>query len=605
MLCGRLDGEVLLLHEARWDDQEEALRAAAREKRVLAPCCGAPLVVKWGLRVARHFAHPPRHHCPFDRWHEPESAEHVAGKALLYEWCRRQFSGRIRVLQMEFPLKETLQRPDLYLELDDGSRYALEYQRSAISLVEWTARHKAYAGLGIQDIWIMGENRLQEALPSAAQQERWSRKEPKMLFLGLRAFEAAAALRTPFETAWWRGEQQEELWAPQELDARVGREVFPWYRRSALERLASVAFLDAAGAGELVIYRGMREFPGHTDTRMASACLRVALDSPGLELTAAGFVTPLDVERLAAFEARRSRLDGLDGLVGLVGSRAGAVEATREAPATYVAPPVRPLPAALPAYFHDAAARRAAMPIKGTAETAAFQFGEQEEEQGRRLGKRAENPEWRRIVDRFGLTPQNLHFLIGVPIPDETAILTHRTVWQAYVYYGFVRQRRGGFPLRQAAQAVERRFGFDPEMARLARYFNPGRLNAPEDVIGAFLNLLVDMGYLRNDFRSEHHYYHAPEQPPEPLAFADRQQRWAAWAGLLSGSVRLAADRRALVGEGFSALLVPVQLEDRPTLAQLQAVDRLAARLGWSVNLEKLTFAEASRLLSKARGQKT
>jgi len=156
MLGARLDGETILVHERRWESEEAFLRSAARAGRLLAPCCGAPLVLRWGQRKIRHFAHPPQVSCPYDRWSEPESAEHAAGKVLLYDWCRRHLGARLRLLALEHPLPETLQRPDVYLELDDGSRNALEYQRSAISPGEWTERHAGYAGLGIHDIWVLG-----------------------------------------------------------------------------------------------------------------------------------------------------------------------------------------------------------------------------------------------------------------------------------------------------------------------------------------------------------------------------------------------------------------------------------------------------------------
>ncbi|HYG60674.1 MAG TPA: competence protein CoiA family protein, partial [Symbiobacteriaceae bacterium] len=475
LLSARLDGETIIVCEHQWDEQEASLRAAAREKRLHAPCCGAPLVLKWGQRKVRHFAHPRRVHCPYDRWAEPESPEHMLGKVRLYEWCRRAFGTQVRILALEYPLSQTLQRPDVYLELHDGTRYAIEYQRTAITPGEWAERHEGYRGQSIHDIWVLGENRLADALPSAAQQARWAAREPHMHFLKLRAFETAAAVPTPFETAWWRGEQQEELWAPLELDARVGRELNPWFTRAALARLRSLAFLDAAH-GTLSLYRAMRELPGHTDTHMASVRLQTTLDDPSLRLTPSGFVTPQDEQRLARHQERVSRLMAATG---------GQV---REEPAPY--------------HTTD--------PI--------FQPGEQEEEQQRRLQSRAEVPEWRAIVDRFGLKPDNLHFLIGVPIQGDTVILAHRTVWQAFIYYRLVRELSGSLAALAVTRLLGRRFGLQEEMARAARYWLPGQVNAPEEVVGRFLNLLVETGYLRNDMRSEHFRYHAPESPPPALA---------------------------------------------------------------------------------------
>lgn len=593
MLSARLDGELILLHERRWEGQESLLRAASREGRLLAPCCGARLILKWGQRKVRHLAHPPRAECAYDRWSEPESPEHLAGKILLYEWCRRVYGSTARLIALEYPLAATQQRPDLYMELADGTRYALEYQRSAISPGEWAERHAAYEGEGIHDIWILGENRLADALPSEAQQARWAAREPHMRFLKLRAFESAAAVRTPFEVAWWRGDHQEELWEQAELDARVGREVNPWYRRSALQRLRSVTFLDAH-SGDLMIYRAMRELPGRLDTKMASTRLQTSLEDPGLELSPSGFLLPQDHERLERHERRVERLE----------AAMARGQTVQESPAAYVAssPELRPLPAHMPLYFQRLARGRAERSWPADVDARLFHLGEQEEEQQRRLAERAGQAEWRKIVDRFGLSPENLHYLVGVPIPDDTAIAVHRTVWQAFICYRLVRQPRVSLATRQVAALVERLFGLHEEMTRLARYRLLGTVNTPEEVVGRFLLLLADAGYLRSDRRSEHLRFYGPEAPPPAYAFADRKDRWKAWAGLLQQKLRREEER--LVGEGGPIGLKPALLSDRPTPAQVEAVARVANRLGVAIDLDRLTYTEASRILNAARRQR-
>ncbi len=521
MLSAVLDGQPILLHEATWDSQEESLREAARSGRLITPCCRRPVVLRWGLRRVRHFAHQPRIHCPYQRWSEPESAEHIAGKLLLYDWVRRSLGEQVDLLALEHPLPETLQRPDVFVRLKDGSCFALEYQRSRISLKEWTERHEAYGGLGVTDVWILGENLLDGAQPSEEQQARWGASEPDMLFLDLPAFANAASVRTPYEVAWWRGDRQEELWREQELSARTGREVSPWYRRSALERLRSLTFLDAT-SGELHIYRAMRELRGHVDTRMASVRLTVPLSSADLELDSDGFFTAADEERLQGFEARARRLEAA------VARQVPATASVAETPAHYGDPRERLL-------------------VTLGINSPAFRQNEQEEEQRRRLQERAADPTWRALVDRLHLTPENLFFLVGMPIPDDTVIKTHRTVWQAFVFYQLVAWRRSGsFTTSWVCRHLEQRFGFDSDMVRIARYVAPGRLNSPEDVVGTFLNLLVQTGYLRNDQGSQHFRYYFIESPA-PLAFMDRRQRHDAWAGLRSGQLRL--DGSDLVGE--------------------------------------------------------
>lgn len=545
MLSALLDGRPMLLHEPSWDEAEAALRTASREGRLLAPCCQKQLVLRWGLRVARHFAHYPRARCPFQRWSEPESPEHVAGKVRLYEWCRGHFE-RDALVALEHPLQEIAQRPDIYVQTADGRRFALEYQRSAISLKEWTERHAGYQSLGVTDIWILGENRLAEAQPEADKAARWMAQEPGMLFLNLRAFENASGPQTPYEIPWWRGEGQEELWSEQELAARIGRPVSPWFHRAALRRLHSVTFLDA-GTGMLHIYRGMRERRGQVDTRMASVCLRTELEADGLALTADGFVTGADQQRYERYHQRA------EALVVAAAQHQPVALTDRVAES---APHYQAEPAVIEALLLPAQAKQRERLLETVPfEPHPFRLEVQEAEQRRRLGERAAVPQWRRLVDRLGLAPANLFFLVGIPIPDDTVILVHRTVWQAFIFYGLLRgQREGSFPVRWVRQHLERRFGFDSEMVRVATYLMPGRLNGPDQVIGTYLNLLVDAGYLRNEQRSEHFRYH--RRPGRvPLVFADRTQRFAAWAGLLEGRLRLKGD--LLVGGDEPIALLP------------------------------------------------
>ncbi|HWI64487.1 MAG TPA: hypothetical protein VNT75_21870, partial [Symbiobacteriaceae bacterium] len=269
--------------------------------------------------------------------------------------------------------------------------------------------------------------------------------------------------------------------------------------------------------GQVTIYRAMRELPAHVDTKMASVMLRAALDE--LTLTPCGLVTPADEERRALHQERVARLEAALGVA-------------REAPAEYVA----------------------------AVDERLFDLAEQAAEQQRLLQVRAQQKDWRMIVDRYGLTPENVHFLVGVPIPHDTIILVHRTVWQAFIYYRFVMGCKGGLTAHGIARVLERKFGFHADMLRAALYLMPGRVPTPVEVVGQFLNLLVDAGYLRNERRSEHFHYHPPEAPVPPLAFADRKQRHAAWDGLLSGTLR--RDGLTLLGKGGPIPLAEAAVED-------------------------------------------
>lgn len=154
-----------------------------------------------------------------------------------------------------------------------------------------------------------------------------------------------------------------------------------------------------------------------------------------------------------------------------------------------------------------------------------FLPSDQEAEQRRRLPDRAAVPEWRKTVDRNGLKPENLHFMIGIPIPDDTIFLVHRTVWQAYLYYWLIGRLRGSLAAPRVVQLLGRKFGIHEEMSRVARFLLPGEVSTPEEVVGPFPNLMVGAGYLRNDMSSEQFRYHAVPNPPPPLAFVDHTQR--------------------------------------------------------------------------------
>ncbi|HYG58510.1 MAG TPA: hypothetical protein VD902_10665, partial [Symbiobacteriaceae bacterium] len=57
----------------------------------------------------------------------------------------------------------------------------------------------------------------------------------------------------------------------------------------------------------------------------------------------------------------------------------------------------------------------------------------------------------------------------------------------------------------------------------------------------------------------------------------------------------------ALVGEGGPIHLVPALMEDRPTPAQVRAVAAIARQQRRPVDLESLTYTEASRIIAGAR----
>lgn len=70
----------------------EALRERCRENQVHCPWCHAPVLIRAGQILVRHFAHKHLKDCPYAH----ESAEKLAGRQLIYEWLIAKF-GRENV----------------------------------------------------------------------------------------------------------------------------------------------------------------------------------------------------------------------------------------------------------------------------------------------------------------------------------------------------------------------------------------------------------------------------------------------------------------------------------------------------------------------------
>ena len=71
----------------------EALRAQAREDRIVCEVCAQPVVVRAGMERTWHFAHRTRENCP----KAAESMEQLACRALLFGWLRGRFPGAVQL----------------------------------------------------------------------------------------------------------------------------------------------------------------------------------------------------------------------------------------------------------------------------------------------------------------------------------------------------------------------------------------------------------------------------------------------------------------------------------------------------------------------------
>jgi hypothetical protein len=84
--------QVILLREDGLA-MAEALRAQAREDRIVCEVCAQPVLVRAGAERTWHFAHRTREHCPKAQ----ESMELIECRALLYGWLRVRFPDTVQL----------------------------------------------------------------------------------------------------------------------------------------------------------------------------------------------------------------------------------------------------------------------------------------------------------------------------------------------------------------------------------------------------------------------------------------------------------------------------------------------------------------------------
>ncbi|MGV3466747.1 MAG: competence protein CoiA [Heyndrickxia sp.] len=121
------------------------------KKKVLfyCPICKEPVILKAGTQKIPHFSHRKTSNCTFTS--EPESIQHMQGKADLYLWLLKQGF----TVHLERYLPKIKQRPDILVNRN-GQWFAIEYQCSPISLKTLIHRTNGYATHRIKSIWVLG-----------------------------------------------------------------------------------------------------------------------------------------------------------------------------------------------------------------------------------------------------------------------------------------------------------------------------------------------------------------------------------------------------------------------------------------------------------------
>lgn len=134
----------------------EQLRRWSQERVLYCPNCRGVVHLRGtpGKGIQLHFAHR-KGECPWNA--ESETVRHMRGKMVLVEWLRKQFP------QASVSLEERLPEPnriaDIFVAHANGQRWAIEFQCAPLDIEEWQLRHTAYRKAGIQDTWIIGNNR--------------------------------------------------------------------------------------------------------------------------------------------------------------------------------------------------------------------------------------------------------------------------------------------------------------------------------------------------------------------------------------------------------------------------------------------------------------
>jgi len=134
------------------DEDSRLVRASdfKNQSKYYCPACKEEVIFKNGLINQSHFSHRRSSIC--SSFSEGETAEHLKGKLLIYDWLKKE---RIDV-ELEAYLPELSQRPDLLIH-QESERIAVEYQCSPIGRNKIISRTKGYLQNNIKVYWILGD----------------------------------------------------------------------------------------------------------------------------------------------------------------------------------------------------------------------------------------------------------------------------------------------------------------------------------------------------------------------------------------------------------------------------------------------------------------
>ena len=130
------------------------LRSISDEGKMYCPDCQTSVILVAGTRRVHHFRHRSNVECTYDS--EPETMEHAQGKVHIYNWLKKKYPEA--KVELEYKIKETNQRADVFVIFPDREKWAFEIQCSPISGELWKKRSNLYKQADVKDFWILGEN---------------------------------------------------------------------------------------------------------------------------------------------------------------------------------------------------------------------------------------------------------------------------------------------------------------------------------------------------------------------------------------------------------------------------------------------------------------
>ncbi|WP_252501987.1 competence protein CoiA [Sporosarcina sp. Marseille-Q4943] len=155
------NNQVINLLDEEWKQKRSSLKYFSQKAKLICPQCKKNVRLHWAIptRKIPHFKHQSNRDCIYG---SGESDEHNKGKVILFNYFKTTYASEIKLIDIEHFIPETNQIADIYIQLKDGQRWVVEYQRSNISTEEIRNRKDLYKTNQIKDIWVVGENLIKE-----------------------------------------------------------------------------------------------------------------------------------------------------------------------------------------------------------------------------------------------------------------------------------------------------------------------------------------------------------------------------------------------------------------------------------------------------------